>query len=151
MAKPELRCGDRIWSSLVEIRTSTTTVCPVNMVGARLQCLFRQFNENDPEKRFAKFGSISDMNTFQKIRILLHSCLPTGTYHKNLGFWIYFFNMVNLGYSFHEKSSLCIFFWANSYTMATTKKNRVQSVQRVCWEQKRAQIAIFWGKEPRNR
>jgi hypothetical protein len=35
--------------------------------------------------------------------------------------------------------------------MATTKKNRVQSVQRVCWEQKRAQIAIFWGKEPRNR
>lgn len=30
--------------------------------------------------------------------------------------------MVNLGYSFHEKSSLSIFFWANSYTMATTTK-----------------------------
>jgi hypothetical protein len=88
-AKPESRCGDCIWSSWVEIRTSTT-FCPVNVVGARLQCLFRQFNENDPEKRLAKFGSISDMNFFQKITILLHSCLHTGTYHKNLEFWIYF-------------------------------------------------------------
>jgi hypothetical protein len=144
-AKPESRCGDCIWSSWVEIRTSTT-VCPVNVVGARLQCLFRQFNENDPEKRLAKFGSISDMNVFQNIRILLHSCLPTGTYHKNLEFWN-FFLIWWIWAILSMKNPLSVFSFGQIPTQWQQKKYPVRSVQRVCWEQKRAQIAIFWGKK----
>jgi hypothetical protein len=42
----------------------------------------------------------------EKIRIFLYSWLPTGTYHKNLAIWNFFFqNLVNLGnFFFHEKS-----------------------------------------------
>ncbi len=85
----------------------------------------------------------------KKIRILLHSCLTTGTYHKNLEYLDLFFYMVNLGYSFHEKSSLCIFFWAipTQWQQQQQQKIRCKVYKGFVGKQKRAQIAIFWGKK----
>jgi hypothetical protein len=72
-----------------------------------------------------------DMKVELKIRILVYSWLPTGTYHKSLTIWIFFLqNLANSGQFFHEKSfvQLEIIFFRLNWAKFRPKKNTESSI-----------------------
>ncbi len=65
----------------------------------------KESHSDHPENNLAKFGYILEIPKFLKNRIHLYSWLPSGTYHKTLAIWIFYFQyLANLGHIFYESS-----------------------------------------------